>query len=118
MIRVRLAELNGALTKFRNGVPTQELDEEIGVCLDILRENGPLTGRPTSKSLKDGIFELRPSTKDHVARLLYCFHQGHAVFLVCFIKQGGKDPTNAYKQDALKLKARLERGKETLHGYN
>ena len=118
MVALAVNELNHALTRFVEQVPDPALAIEIAVCVEILRRYGNETRRPTSAPLGDGIFELRPKTARHQARLLYCFYGEAAVILVCFIKQGGKDPTNEYKQEALRLRARMKRGEGELHGYD
>lgn len=54
--------------------------------LDMLELCGNEIGMPYSKSLGEGLFELRISGKAPI-RIIYCFHQNCAILLNAFIKK-------------------------------
>ena len=65
-------------------------------CLDYFVEQGNMTGRPYSKPLGNGIFELRASTNKEEARFLYFFHPTKrkiAVIATAFKKKTRKTPS-------------------------
>lgn len=41
--------------------------------LDLLENNGPLTGLPYSEHLENGIFEIRAKQSTNITRVLYFF---------------------------------------------
>ena len=49
--------------------------------IDLLEKNGPLLREPYSKSLEDGIFELRTKQGSNIKRVLYFFFIGKKVIL-------------------------------------
>ncbi len=62
---------------------------KIAQLFDMLEMFGSEIGMPFSKSLGEGLFELRVSGKVPV-RIIYCFHEGHAILLHAFIKKTHK----------------------------
>ena len=89
-------------------------DTEDGKCpmqelLDSLEpKNGPLLREPYSKSLEDGIFELRTKQGSNITRVLYFFFIGKKVILTNgFVKKSQKTP-KAEKELAKKYKADYE----------
>ena len=69
-------------------------------CLDLLEYNGNNLGMPYSKSLRNGLFELRVVGERHV-RIIYCFHKNTIYLLHAFIKKTNKIPS---KELALAVK--------------
>ncbi len=63
--------------------------------IDLLSEFGYILREPDSKSLGDGIFELRIKKGNDISRVLYFFYIGDkAVLTNSFIKKTQKTPTN------------------------
>lgn len=76
--------------------------------IDLLEKNGPLLREPYSKSLEDGIFELRTKQGSNITRVLYFFFIGKKVILTNgFVKKSQKIP-KAEKELAKKYKADYE----------
>ena len=76
--------------------------------IDLLEKNGPLLREPYSKSLEDGIFELRTKQGSNITRVLYFFFIGKKVILTNgFVKKSQKTP-KAEKELAKKYKADYE----------
>lgn len=64
--------------------------------IELLMEHGPNLRMPHSKSLSDGLFELRPRGRSGIGRALYCFLVGkRIVVLHAFVKKSQKTPDNA-----------------------
>ena len=63
--------------------------------LNILQEHGNLLREPYSKSLGDGIFEIRGKIGSNVTRVLYFFYIGQKIILTNgFTKKSQKTPQN------------------------
>ncbi|MDD6640703.1 MAG: type II toxin-antitoxin system RelE/ParE family toxin [Erysipelotrichaceae bacterium] len=63
--------------------------------IDLLENNGPLLRELYSKSLGDGIFELRIKQGNDITRVLYFFFIGNKAILTNgFIKKTQKTPKN------------------------
>lgn len=76
--------------------------------IDLLEKNGPLLREPYSKSLEDGIFELRTKQGSNITRVLYFFFIGKKVILTNgFVKKSQKT-LKAEKELAKKYKADYE----------
>lgn len=54
--------------------------------IDLLSKFGNRLGMPHSRTLKNGLFELRVRGVQDV-RLIYCFHASHVVILHAFLKK-------------------------------
>jgi phage-related protein len=77
--------------------------------IDLLEVNGPKLREPYSKSLEDGIFELRTKQGSDITRVLYFFFIGKKVILTNgFVKKTKKTP-KVEKDLAKKYKADFER---------
>lgn len=59
---------------------------KIAQLFDMLEMFGSEIGMPYSKSLGEGLFELRASGKIPV-RIIYCFYEGRAILLHAFVKK-------------------------------
>lgn len=71
----------------------------------LLAANGPELREPDSKSIGDGIFELRARTGSDISRVLYFFFIGRRAILTNgFIKKTQKTP-EAEKERALRYRA-------------
>ncbi len=67
------------------------VSSRINKTLSLLKELGSQIEMPYSKSLGDGLFELRISGKVSV-RIIYCFYQDCAILLHIFIKKQDQIP--------------------------
>ena len=56
--------------------------------LELLMDHGPNLRLPHSRSLGDGLFELRPRGRSGIGRAMYCFLVGKRVVVVhAFVKR-------------------------------
>lgn len=74
--------------------------------LDLLEKFGNKLGMPHSKSLKDGLFELRIRGVQEI-RIIYVFNNQYVVLLHGFVKKTQKLPTK-HLNVALKKKNQLD----------
>ena len=66
--------------------------------LELLFEHGPNLRMPHSRSLGEGLFELRAHGREGIGRALYCFLMGKRVSLVhSFIKKTEETPDRDLK---------------------
>lgn len=62
---------------------------------DMMMEHGSNLGLPHTKSLSDGLFELRLKSKEGIGRIFYCTKVGkNIVMLHSFVKKSQKVPKN------------------------
>ncbi|PHS59183.1 MAG: hypothetical protein COB17_01285 [Sulfurimonas sp.] len=62
---------------------------------DMMIEHGSNLGLPHTKSLNNGLFELRLKSKEGIGRVFYCTKVGkNIVMLHSFIKKSQKIPKN------------------------
>jgi len=77
---------------------------------ELLMKHGPNLRLPHSRTLGDGLFELRPRGKSGIGRAFYCFLKGQrAVVLHSFVKKSQQTPVR-------ELKLARKRMKELPHG--
>lgn len=77
--------------------------------IELLETNGWELGEPHSKSLGDGIFELRIKQSSNISRVLYFFYVNNKAILTNgFIKKTQKTPSSEIKL-AKKYKKDYER---------
>ena len=78
--------------------------------VELLAEHGPSLRLPHSRTLGEGLFELRPRGPSGIGRALYCFLVGQRVVVVhAFIKKTQETPDK-------ELKLARKRFKELQHG--
>jgi phage-related protein len=78
--------------------------------VELLMEHGPNLRLPHSRSMRDGLFELRPRGRSGIGRAMYCFQLGKRVVVVhAFIKKTQQTPDK-------ELKIARKRVKELQHG--
>ncbi|MFT3817500.1 MAG: type II toxin-antitoxin system RelE/ParE family toxin [Rubrivivax sp.] len=78
--------------------------------VELLMEHGPHLRMPHSRSMGDGLFELRPRGREGIGRALYCHLSGRRVSIVhAFIKKTEETPDK-------ELKIARRRVKELKHG--
>jgi phage-related protein len=62
---------------------------------DMMIEHGSNLGLPHTKSLSNGLFELRLKSKEGIGRVFYCTKVGkNIVMLHSFVKKSQKTPKN------------------------
>ena len=77
----------------------KKLRAKITRDIGLLRNNGTDLREPYSKSLGDGIFELRTKCGSDISRVLYFFVVGRRIILTNgFIKKGDKTPRTEKKK--------------------
>lgn len=78
--------------------------------VELLMEHGSNLRLPHSRSMGDGLFELRPHGRSGIGRAMYCFLLGRRVVVVhAFIKKTQQTPDK-------ELKIARKRVKELQHG--
>ena len=78
--------------------------------LELLEEKGNTLREPYSKSLDDGIFEIRAKQGSNITRVLYFFYIGNKIILTNgFIKKSQKTPPSEIDL-AKKYRAEYEKG--------
>ena len=66
---------------------------------------GPNLGEPHTKSLKDGLFEIRMKAKEGIARAFYCTLKGKEIHILhVFVKKTQKTPPKELKLARKRLK--------------
>lgn len=89
----------------------KKMQAKIFAVLELLEEKGPTLREPFSKSLGDGIFEVRAKQGTDISRVLYFFVVNKKIILTNgFVKKTQKTPQeeikrakryrNAYHQEA------------------
>ena len=73
----------------------KKMQAKLFMALEFLEEKGPLLREPYSKSLGDGIFEVRAKQGSDISRVLYFFVVVKRIILTNgFVKKTQKTPTN------------------------
>ena len=66
--------------------------------IELLMEHGPNLRLPHSRSMGEGLFELRPRGRSGIGRAMYCFLVGRRVVVVhAFIKKTQQTPDKDLK---------------------
>ena len=61
--------------------------------LDLLEIRSNTLGEPYTKSLENGLFEIRIKAEDGIARSIYCYEGGRRIIiLLTFVKKTQKTP--------------------------
>lgn len=77
--------------------------------LELLEQKGNTLREPYSKSLDDGIFEIRAKQGNNITRVLYFFYIGNKIILTNgFVKKSQKTPPSEIAL-AKKYRAEYER---------
>ena len=73
--------------------------------LEMVEKHGANLGEPHTKSIGDGLFEVRAKAKEGIARGLFCYMDDQEVkILHVFVKKGQKTPQKALKLARDRLK--------------
>lgn len=76
--------------------------------IEKLRNFGQLK-MPDSRSLKNGLFELRSSERNNIARTIYVYQKSRTIFILhAFIKKTEKTPVNSLTIARKRLREMLE----------
>ena len=60
---------------------------------ELLEAKGNTLGEPYTKSIKDGLFEIRIKSDEGIARSIYCYEIGkRIIILLTFVKKTQKIP--------------------------
>lgn len=71
----------------------KELLAEFYAMQKIMGEKGPTLGMPYTRAMGDGLFEMRLSGKDGIARVFYCTIEKYEIFLLhSFVKKTRATP--------------------------
>ena len=91
-----------------------KMQAKIFTALTFLEEVGPALREPYSKSLGDGIFEIRAKQGSDISRVLYFFVVGKKIILTNgFVKKSQKTPAGEIAR-AKKYRADYQSRKEGL----
>lgn len=70
-----------------------KLQARIIKLLELMEKHGAHLGPPLTKSLGDGLFEVRARAHEGIARALFCYLKGeHIIVLHVFVKKTRKTP--------------------------
>jgi len=73
--------------------------------IELLTEFGPSLRLPHSRTMGDGLFELRPRGRSGIGRAFYCFMVGkRVVVLHAFVKKTPQTPVRELKLARKRLK--------------
>ena len=72
---------------------------------ELLEARGNTLGEPYTKSLKDGLFEIRIKSDEGIARSIYCYEIGkRIIILLTFVKKTQKIPKSILNLAEQRLK--------------
>lgn len=111
MYQIEFYDLEDGSTPVREFLDSLEpkMKAKVLRTIDLLEQNGPALRLPYSRSLRDGIFELRTKQGSDITRVLYFFFIGEkAVLTNGFVKKTQKTPQSLIDL-ARKYKADYER---------
>ena len=82
-----------------------EILADYAKLIELLLEHGPSLRMPHSRSMGDGLFELRPRGREGIGRALYCFLVGNRISVVhAFIKKTEAMPERELKTARKRVK--------------
>jgi phage-related protein len=75
-----------------------EILADYAKLVELLLEHGPNLRMPHSRSMGEGLFELRPRGREGIGRTFYCFLVGKQISVVhAFIKKSEATPDRELK---------------------
>jgi len=102
------------VTDFLDSIDDKMSAKLIGL-MEILEEKGTELRMPYSRSLEDGIFELRCKQGSNITRVLYFFYVGKKIVVTnAFVKKTQKTPANEIKLAKERRADWIRRHKETI----
>ena len=89
----------------------KELLAEFYAIQKIMGEKGPSLGMPYTRAMGDGLFEMRLSEKDSIARVFYCKIEKYEIFVLhSFIKKTRTTPDHELQLARKRLKEVKQHG--------
>ena len=89
----------------------KELLAEFYAMHQIMKEKGPSLGMPYTRAMGDGLFEMRLSDKDGIARVFYCTIEKHEIFVLhSFVKKTRTTPDRELQLARKRLKEVKQHG--------
>jgi phage-related protein len=89
----------------------KELFSEFIAIRNVIIEKGPNLGMPYTRAMGDGLFEIRLSDKDGIARVFYCTIEKHEVLILhSFIKKTRTTPDRELQLARKRLKEVKQHG--------
>ena len=103
--------MNWNIKYFNENIENQILDLPVGLLArylkltDLMLTHGSNLGLPHTKSLSNGLFELRLKSKEGLGRVFYCTKVGkNIIMLHVFIKKSQKIPKKEIDMALKRLK--------------
>ena len=103
--------MNWNIKYFNENIENQILDLPVGLLArylkltDLMLTHGSNLGLPHTKSLSNGLFELRLKSKEGIGRVFYCTKVGkNIIMLHVFIKKSQKIPKKEIDMALKRLK--------------
>lgn len=101
------------VTDFINNLPLK-MREKVFKTIELLKVKGNSLREPYSKSLEDGIFELRCKVGSNITRTLYFFYVEHKIIITNgFIKKTQRTPRNEIDLAKARREDYIKREEET-----
>ena len=76
---------------------------------DLMLDLGPNLGLPHTKSIENGLLELRVKSKEGIARIFFCTRVGKKIIMLhSFIKKSQKTPKKEIKIAKIRMKEVME----------
>ncbi len=77
--------------------------------LETMEKFGPFLGSPHTKSLKDGLFEVRGKASEGIARGLYCYRKEQEIYVLhAFVKKDKAIPQKDLRLARKRLREVME----------
>lgn len=100
----KLNYYNEKVTKAVLGLPKKLLARYLRMS-ETMCEYGPNLGMPHTRSMGDGLFELRVKAQEGIARVFYCTVVGQQIIVLhCFVKKTQATPAKELKLAKERLK--------------
>ena len=75
-----------------------EILADYAKLVELLLDHGPSLRMPHSRSMGEGLFELRPKGREGIGRAFYCFLSGKKISIIhAFIKKSEETPVRELK---------------------
>lgn len=82
-----------------------DLNQRLSKLINFIQIYGANLGEPHTKSIGDGLFEIRAKSKSGIAKSVYCYEVGkRIIILLTFIKKSDKTPKSMLEIAKQRLK--------------